>query len=83
MASLAAPRPAFTVPEDLQAWRNARIAGLVGLVIGGFVLGPLALKFSRRAETLGRPCSLGRAAGIGAICVGASHLVLFLGFLAV
>lgn len=65
-----------------QAWHSARLAGLAGLVAGGVVLGPLALKFAAVSEELGRPCTSGRAAGIGAICTGTVQLLLFLAFLA-
>lgn len=65
-----------------QAWNTARLAGLAGLVAGGVILGPLALKSARISEDLGLPCTFGKAVGIGAICTGTVQMILFIAFLA-
>ena len=65
-----------------RAWNSARLAGLAGLVVGGIILGPLALKFARISEDKGLACSFGKAAGIGAICTGIVQMFLFIAFLA-
>lgn len=63
------------------AWRTAQLTGLAGLVFGGIVLGPMALKQSREAEKAGQPYLFSSAAGLGAITVGMVQVVLFLAFL--